>query len=116
MYAFFPRASLLIDTCRQKHIREVELENALKLYQDALKLHSLGSFDAAAIAYESLLSLEVLQEVLRKVCDLSHLRLNVRMIRVQMLAGMSNLGPFQMYILVLLYFHTSSSKTMVHYS
>lgn len=59
------------DLRSEKHIREVELENALKLYQDALKLHYKGDWDGAFDAYDSLLASDVLQDVLHKV-SLSH--------------------------------------------
>lgn len=54
-------------TClSEKHIREVELENALKLYQKALKCHYQGDQHQAFEAYESLLASDVLQDVLKK--------------------------------------------------
>lgn len=43
------------------------MENALKLYQEALRLHFKGSWDAAVEAYDSLLESDVLQDVLKKV-------------------------------------------------
>ncbi|CCG80969.1 Histone transcription regulator 3 homolog [Taphrina deformans PYCC 5710] len=49
-----------------KHIREVEFEHALKLYQDALKLHYQGDRVLAEAAYDSLLNSDVLQEVLAR--------------------------------------------------
>lgn len=55
------------DLRSEKHIREVELENALKLYQDALKLHYKRDWDGAFDAYDSLLASDVLQDVLHKV-------------------------------------------------
>ena len=43
------------------------MENALKLYQDALKLHYKCDWDGAFDAYDSLLASDVLQDVLHKV-------------------------------------------------
>ncbi|ORY83685.1 hypothetical protein BCR37DRAFT_386717 [Protomyces lactucae-debilis] len=45
-----------------EHIREVELENAVKLYQEALKAHHRGDLDDAAIAYEQLIASSILQD------------------------------------------------------
>lgn len=47
-----------------EHIREVKLEEALKLYQKTLKDHSSGRLEDAIIGYEALIESEIVQDLI----------------------------------------------------